>query len=185
MAKMTPLFTHFFSFQESNEDPPNEEGRGNSTVSKLVSSYTHTHTHTHGYTYIYISPLNRLLRKRSVPANCNSDSAGRNSRLPEILQWGDSWRKSCQAAVLMKRYRRDRVSLKISRHLAFQIRDVRGSRRGEREEREGKKFLNRPGKFSLNLVNRRMVGTGIGTDSSSYIIRAICWPTLVFLFAFD
>lgn len=69
----------------------------------------------------------------------------------------------------MKRYRRDRVSLKISRHLAFQIRDVRGSRRGEREEREGKKFLNRPGKFSLNLVNRRVVGTGIGTG----IVRVI------------
>ena len=139
MAKMTPLFTHFFSFQESNEDPPNEEGRGNSTVSKLVSSYTHTHTHTHTHTdtHIYISPLNGLLRKRSVPANCNSDSAGRNSRLPEILQWGDSWRKSCQAAVLMKRYRRDRVSLKISRHLAFQIRDVRGSRRGG-EGRKGR-----------------------------------------------
>lgn len=47
-----------------------------------ASSYTHT--------YIYISSssssLNRLLRKRSVPANCNSDSADRNSRLPEILQ---------------------------------------------------------------------------------------------------
>lgn len=101
------------------------------------SRVIHTHTHTHTDTHIYISPLNRLLRKRSVPANCNSDSAGRNSRLPEILQWGDSWRKSCQAAVLMKRYRRDRVSLKISRHLAFQIRDVRGSRRGG-EGRKGR-----------------------------------------------
>lgn len=165
---MTPLFTHFFSFQESNEDPPNEEEE-EIPQCRNSSRVIHTHTHTHTDTHIYISPLNRLLRKRSVPANCNSDSAGRNSRLPEILQWGDSWRKSCQAAVLMKRYRRDRVSLKISRHLAFQIRDVRGSRRGEREEREGKKFLNRPGKFSLNLVNRRVVGTGIGTG----IVRVI------------
>ena len=40
---------------------------------------------------------------------------------------------------------------------------------GGREEREGKKFLNRPGKFSLNLVNRRVVGTGIGTG----IVRVI------------
>lgn len=40
------------------------------------------------------------------------------------------------------------------------------------EDTGSSKFLNRPGKFSLNLVNHRMVGTGIGTDSSSYIIQA-------------
>ena len=54
MAKMTPLFTHFFSFQESNEDPPNEEEE-EIPQCRNSSRVIHTHTHTHGYTYIYIS----------------------------------------------------------------------------------------------------------------------------------
>lgn len=86
-GKDDTLFTHSsLSFQEWAGIE--RRGRGNSKVSKLVSKWMPRVIHTH--TYIYISSssssLNRLLRKRSVPANCNSDSADRNSRLPEILQ---------------------------------------------------------------------------------------------------
>lgn len=115
MAKMTPLFTQLsLSFQESND--LERSGRGNSTVSKLVSKWMPR------VIYIYIpssplpspSPLNRLLRKRSVPANCNSDSAGRNSRLPEILQassGGIPRAQSCQAAASNEEISRIRTSI--------------------------------------------------------------------------
>lgn len=86
MARMTPCLHTRLSFSNnglgSNEEEEEIPKCRNSSRSGCLELYTHI--------YIYISSssssLNRLLRKRSVPANCNSDSAGRNSRLPEILQ---------------------------------------------------------------------------------------------------
>lgn len=71
------------------------------------------------------SPLNRLLRKRSsVPASCNSDSAGRNSRLPKFFRLlvREFLAQSCQAAVLMKRYRGWKPSRSPGR--GFERRDI-------------------------------------------------------------
>lgn len=127
-STLTPLFTQLFlSFQES-------PGIGDRTKRKrkFHSVETRLEVDASSYIYIYISPprpssspLNRLLRKRSsVPASCNSDSAGRNSRLPKFFRLlvREFLAQSCQAAVLMKRYRRWKPSRSPRR--GFERRDI-------------------------------------------------------------
>lgn len=146
-GKDDTLFTHSsLSFQEWAGIE--RRGRGNSKVSKLVSKWMPRVIHTH--IYIYPPP----------PLHWTAcfENAAFQPTVTRILRAGirgcrkffrllarEFLAQSCQAAVLMKRYRRNRgfeqVSLKISQHLAFQIRDVRRYRIQQVSESAGKVFF--------------------------------------------
>lgn len=148
MARMTPCLHTRLSLSKnglgSNEEEEEIPKCRNSSRSGCLELYTHIHI------YIYPPP----------PLHWTAcfENAAFQPTVTRILRTGirgcqkffrllarEFLAQSCQAAVLMKRYRRnrgfERVSLKISQHLAFQIRDVRRYRIQQVSESAGKVFF--------------------------------------------
>lgn len=148
MARMTPCLHTRLSLSKnglgSNEEEEEIPKCRNSSRSGCLELYTHIHI------YIYPPP----------PLHWTAcfENAAFQPTVTRILRAGirgclkffrllarEFLAQSCQAAVLMKRYRRnrgfERVSLKISQHLAFQIRDVRRYRIQQVSESAGKVFF--------------------------------------------